>query len=190
MKNDRVAQAAVFALFVTIGVAGRWGQPDWCVTPLAAISLLAGCTLPLAAAVAVPLVAMAITDLALAPYDGWAVPIAVYAAMAAPALMGRLLRRPAGSHVAGAARLATLAAAPSALFFITTNLAVWASSSLYPATPAGLAECYAAAVPFLRRMLVGDLAWTAVTFAAAAAAGVYSLRAGATTSGQQRTAAA
>lgn len=172
----KAATAVVFVLLVAIGVVGRWGQPDWCVTPLAAVSLLAGYALPVAAAVAVPLLAMGITDLALAPYDGWAVPLAVYAAMAVPALLGRLLRRPLASHAAGVARLASVAAAPSVGFFVATNFAVWATGSLYARTPAGLAECYAAAAPFFRRMLTGDLAWTAVVFAVAAAAGAFTLR--------------
>lgn len=167
-------QAAVFVTLVAIGVVGRWGQPDWCVTPLAAVGLLAGYALPRAWAVATPLAAMLITDLALPGYGSTGLALAVYAAMAVPALLGGLLRSRVANVSTGVARLIGLAAMPALIFFVVTNLAVWATSAMYPATLVGLAECYAAATPFLRRMLAGDLAFTGVLFAAAWIAGSYS----------------
>ena len=173
---NRIAYAAVFAMLVAIGALGRWGQPDWCVTPMAAVGLLAGYALPLGWAVAAPVAAMLLTDLALPAYQNAVIAAAVYGAMAFPPLLGRLLRRHAPSPGTGLARLAATAAAPSVVFFVTTNLAVWATTSLYTKTPVGLLECYAAAVPFLRRMAAGDFAYTALVFGAAAIAGAYSLR--------------
>lgn len=169
-------QAVVFVLLVSIGVLGRWGQPEWAFTPITAIGLLAGYALPRRAAVAVPLVAMLLSDLALPGYGSLVVTATVYAAFAAPALMGRLLRRPVESRVAGAARLLGLAASPALLVFVTTNFAHWAVTAQYAKTAAGLVECYAAAVPFLRPMLAGDLMYTTLLFGAAAAAGAFSLR--------------
>lgn len=164
-----------FALLVAIGVVGRWGQPDWCVTPLAAVGLLAGYALPRRWAVAVPLVAMGVSDFILPSYANAYVAVAVYAAMTLPALLGSLLRQPASRPV-GVARLVGLSATPAAVFFLTTNFAVWATQSIYPKTAAGLLECYAAALPFFRRMLTGDVAYAALVFGVAAIAGAYSLR--------------
>lgn len=168
--------ALVAALLVAIGVVGRWGQPDWCVTPLAAVGLLAGYTLPRRWALAVPVAAMLLSDGLLPAYGSALVALSVYAAIAVPALLGAWLRRPAASASVGAARLFGLSAAPAVLFFLSTNFAVWASQSLYPKTAVGLAECYAAALPFFRRMLLGDLAYVGILFAAAALAGAFSLR--------------
>jgi hypothetical protein len=56
----------------------------------------------------------------------------------------------------------------SLLFFVTTNLAVWAFSGMYPLTMAGLATCYAAGLPFLPQTVIGDLFWAAVLFGGAA----------------------
>ena len=39
-------------------------------------------------------------------------------------------------------------------FFILSNFAVWIGSSMYPHTAAGLAACYAAAVPFYQNDLI------------------------------------
>lgn len=168
-------QAAVFALLVAIGVVGRWGQPEWCMTPMAAIGLLAGYALPRRWAIATPVTAMLITDLVLPSYGSAVLAAAVYAAIAAPALLGGLLRNRVANVPTGLARLVGLAAAPSLVFFAVTNLAVWMTSPSYPATLAGLAECYTVAIPFLRRMVVGDLAYTGLLFGAAWIAGAYSL---------------
>lgn len=167
--------AVTFALLVAIAVVGRWGQPDWCVTPLAAVGLLAGYALPRRWAVATPLTAMLVSDLLLASYGSWGVAIAVYVAVTVSPLLGSLLRRSLPNRAAGAARLVGLSLTPALVFFVVTNLAVWAFESHYAKTAAGLAECYAAALPFLRRMLTGDLAYAAVLFGAAMAAGAFSL---------------
>ena len=50
----------------------------------------------------------------------------------------------------------------STLFFVVTNLAVWAFSGMYAPTLSGLVLCYVLALPFYGYMLVGDLAWNAV----------------------------
>lgn len=176
LNDFRWADAAVFLLLVAIGVVGRWGQPDWCITPLAAVGLLAGYHFRKAGvAVATPIAAMAVSDLALPVYSSPWVMVAVYASMAAAPLLGRLMRRPLPSRGAGFARLAACAAAPSLVFFFATNTVHWLAMSDYPKSPAGLAECYAMAVPFLRRMATGDAVYTAVLFAAAASVGAFSL---------------
>ncbi|TWT46686.1 DUF6580 family putative transport protein [Botrimarina hoheduenensis] len=171
------AQLSVFALLVAIAVAGRWSQPDWCVTPMAAAGLLAGYWFrSVGVAVLVPLVAMAVSDLLLPAYDRFAVHAAVYGSMMVPALLGGWMRRPLDRLSAGIVRLAVSVATPSLLFFVATNFAVWASSGRYAKTLAGLGECYAAALPFYRRMLAGDAVYAALLLTVAAAAGAYSLR--------------
>jgi hypothetical protein len=62
--------------------------------------------------------------------------------------------------------VATAAAclAGSVFFFVVTNFGVWALGTLYPKTGAGLASCYAAAVPYFRNTVLGDAAFTAVLF--------------------------
>jgi hypothetical protein len=48
-------------------------------------------------------------------------------------------------------------------FWIVSDYAVWAGSTMYPHTLAGLGACYAAAIPFYRN----DLASTALLLGAA-----------------------
>jgi hypothetical protein len=55
------------------------------------------------------------------------------------------------------------AAAGSLVFFLATNLAHWAFTSQYEHSPAGLAACFTAALPFYRPL--GDVGWSLAVFA-------------------------
>jgi len=68
--------------------------------------------------------------------------------------------------LAFAAPLAALAL----LFFALSNFGVWLGSGMYPRSLAGLAECYAAALPFFQNSLAGDLFYTVLLFGGFAAA--------------------
>lgn len=54
--------------------------------------------------------------------------------------------------------------ASSVLFFVLTNLGVWATSGLYPRTRIGLVTCYTAALPFFRNALAGDAIYAPTLF--------------------------
>lgn len=109
----------------------------------------------------VPILAMALSDLAIGGYDPRLM-LAVYGAIAAPALLGPWLRARLG-----VARVAAAVLGGSVFFFIVTNLAVWALGSWYPRTPAGLVSCFVAALPFFKYTLLGDTVFTAVFFGTA-----------------------
>ena len=57
------------------------------------------------------------------------------------------------------------ALASSISFFLVSNFAVWACWNMYPKNAAGLVASYAAALPFFRRSLAGDLVFTVTMFA-------------------------
>src|SRR6266702_243491 len=61
---------------------------------------------------------------------------------------------------------ASLAASVS--FFAVSNFSVWAIWNMYPKTLAGLAECYAMAVPFFRNTVASDLLFAGAFFGVAA----------------------
>jgi hypothetical protein len=166
--------ALTWIALVAIAVAGRawqptWhGEPLWHATPLAGVALAAGFVFPNAVvAASVPLVALAIGNLALPGYGSLAIAAVVYAATAWPVLLGTAgilgRSRPRWMAVIGGS-LAT-----SLVFFLSTNLAHWAFRSDYPHTASGLAACFAAALPFHRWMPVGDVAWTLAVFGLLAA---------------------
>lgn len=136
-------------------------------SPVASLAILAGYSIPSRRlACAVPVVTMLASDVVKGFYD-WRVMLVVYAALALPSLAGPFIRRLTSSTKSPAAWLSVPAAclASSLLFFAATNFAVWAFSSHYPRTLAGLLECYAAAVPFFSYTVAGDLLYGVAGFA-------------------------
>jgi hypothetical protein len=130
----------------------------WQFTPMIGTALFSAAALrvrPLA--LAVPVIALALSDSLVGFYD-WRVMIVVYAASVLPAVLGLLL----GRRSLPISLL--LAAGSSLVFFATTNFAVWAFEGLYSHDAAGLAACYGAALPFLKNSLAGDLFWTCALF--------------------------
>ncbi len=111
---------------------------------------------------ALPLASLFLSDMLLLAVNGTslgAINIVVYASIAAIVGIGFLLKK----HF-GILPLAASAIGGSILFFIITNFAVWAGWNMYPKTVEGLIQCYAAAIPFFRNALLGDIGYTAVLF--------------------------
>jgi hypothetical protein len=173
-RQQNLQDVLVFALLVAIGVAGRWGQPLWAFTPTAAAAIFAGYYFSrVAIAAMVPVAILAVSDMILPAYDSKAVLLITYASMIVPIWLGRLLRGDS-SGIATAWKLALCGFIPATLFFIASNFAVWAFKSNYERSLQGVIECYAAALPFYRWMLAGDIfymsvlmaCWLAATFGA------------------------
>jgi hypothetical protein len=130
-------------------------------TPLAASALFAAAVFRVRIlSLAVPLIAMALSDSVMGFYD-WRVMAVVYAASVAPAAMALGVARLRSPLV-----LLSLAGASSIVFFLTTNFAVWAFDGMYTHDLAGLSACYVAALPFFKNTIAGDLFWTCVLFGA------------------------
>ncbi len=161
----------VFAVLIALTIACRLLPHPPNFTPAAAVALFAGFFFGRrVVALVVVLAAMALSDLIIGAYD-YRIMAAVYAAFMFPVFLRSLLRR----------RLNPLtccgsAVACSVVFFVSTNLAVWIFSGMYAPTLGGLGTCFAAALPFFRYTLCGDLFWTATLFGSYAIA----LRFGAT----------
>src|SRR4051794_10307381 len=125
--------------------------------PIAAMALFSGAYLPRRALTfAAPLAALFLSDLVLGFYHGMAT---VYFATGLIVLIGWWV-----SSRRSIVRIAAAALASSILFFILTNLGMWAFSGFYPRTAAGLAACYVAAIPFFQNTLAGDLFFTGLLF--------------------------
>jgi len=170
-RQQNLQDLLVFALLIAIGVAGRWGQPEWCVTPTAAAAIFAGLYFSrVAIAVMVPITILAISDLLLPAYNSIPVMIATYAVMIVPVWFGRSQR---GEHPrwVAASRWMLFGLLPATLFYLVSNFAVWAFQSDYERSLAGLARCYWAAVPFYRWMLAGDIFYLTVLLGCLAIAG-------------------
>ena len=128
-------------------------------TALGAIALFGGVYLDKRYAIAVPLIAMLISDYVIGFYGGmyW-----VYGGFILVGLVGLWLR----THKTPAMILGGTVVS-SLLFFIVTNFGVWFTpASMYARTWDGLIECYVAAIPFFRNSLGGDLVFVVLLFGA------------------------
>lgn len=168
---------------VAVAAASRLVPHVWNVSPLGAIALFAGWRYGQKgnwlAALAIPLAALFLSDLALnnfvyhlGPSSGqawvWFYPGAVwtYAAIALITCWGWLALRRLTS-----VRLAGTSLGASCLFFLLSNFGVWQSAQqftppMYPHTLAGLGECYVAGLPFFSHTMLGDLLFCGLLFGA------------------------
>jgi hypothetical protein len=129
----------------------------WNFTPLMAIGLFSGYQARKAGTgILVTLAALALSDMVLGfTRESWF----VYAAALVSVLLGRVAR-----NWRGLAPIAAAALASSLSFFLITNFMVWAGGRLYPGTPAGLAACFSAAIPFFQNQIAGDAFYTVAIF--------------------------
>jgi hypothetical protein len=161
-QNSLAPDLALVAFLIGFDVIARILPHAPSVSPVAASALFAAIVLRRRTlALLVPLAAMPLGDLMLGFYD-WRVMAVVYAALALPVPIGMLARRYRLSRALLPSMLAC-----SLTFFVTTNFAVWAFSSIYSADMAGVVQCYIAGLPFLKYTVAGDLFWAAVLFGGA-----------------------
>jgi hypothetical protein len=169
MRREPYRDLLVFALLLAFGVLGRWADHAWNFTPLTAVTALGAVYFPsVLPALLLPSAILAASDVLLPAHDSLPVMLSVHALAIIPLGLGRLAR-----HSQGVRRLAfwgLCGFVPATAFFLVTNFAVWASKSLYAPTLAGLMDCYAAALPFYRTMLAGDVCFLSLMTAALAGA--------------------
>lgn len=182
-RSVGIGAVLVFAALVAAGAGLRLvfrDIPNF--APVVALALFAGYYFRSAVvAICVPLAVMAISDWFLGGY-GWTMMALVYGMLAFPVLLRGWLRRTfrfdrpgiVGSFTP-AAGLIGCSLLSSVLFFVVTNFGVWLWFGAYEPSFAGLVHCYAAAIPFFRHTLAGDLAFSVVLFGSYAAAHAYGM---------------
>jgi uncharacterized protein DUF6580 len=138
------------------------------VAPITAMTLFAAAHLPSRRwSVVLPLAAMLLSDVVLyatkdAAYRDvmFITTLWVYSAIVAIAAIGQWLRkRPSVGRITGT----TISG--SVVFFLMTNFGSWvALTATYPRTIGGLMDCYAAALPFFRNTILGDVVYSGILF--------------------------
>lgn len=145
--------------FIVLGIVSRFLPHPPAFSPIMAIALFSGAFINnKKMAVIVPISIMFISDLFLGLHESM---FAVYACFALMVLMGSsFLKSPKVLNVG----LSALASA--VIFFVVTNLSVWAFTGMYTKDMSGLMLCYEAAVPFFRNSIAGALIYSGVFFGA------------------------
>ena len=155
MDNRARLLALLAAIFAAAAMRLLPHPPNF--SPIAAMALFSGAYLPnRALAFLAPIAALLLSDAVLGFYPEV---IFVYLSVAATVLIGWVVSRRKTVLRVGAAALAG-----SVLLYVVTNFGVWLVVDFYPKTVAGLAACYAAAIPFFQNTIAGDLFFTALLF--------------------------
>jgi len=149
------------AVFFVISAAALRFIPHWPnFAPIAAMALFGGVYLNKKYALAVPILAMLISDYFIGFYDIKTM-ASVYLSFILVGLIGLYLKNHKSFiNVIGGAFLG------SVLFFIITNFAVWYFYNWYPHTLSGLSQCFVLATPFFKNTLAGDFFYVGVMFGA------------------------
>lgn len=153
-KEEKIIAAGILIL---VGISYRLFPHPANFAPVAAISLFSGFYFR-RYFIAIPLVAMFISDIFIGFYD-WKLMASVYGSFILVSFIGVLLRR---NKSVGALLGCSLAG--SFLFFIITNFSVWAFSPWYSHNWQGLLNCYTLAIPFFKNTILGDLFYASVIF--------------------------
>lgn len=162
MNNNSLRAFGILSI-VFIGAALRLIPHPANFSPIGAMALFGGAMFVGAGtqrslALLLPLAALSLSDLVLGFHSTMP---AVYVSFLLVGVIGMAL----GSK-ASAVRLALGSATGAVVFFVITNIAVWAQSGMYAKTTGGLAQCFVAALPFFQNALAGDLFFSALLFGA------------------------
>lgn len=161
-RSKTTSENMIALVLIGLGVLCRvLPHPDN-FTPTVAIALFSGAVLPAALAFTVPLLVMMASDLFIGLHPLFWL---VWIGFAVISWIGVLIRERDGLVPVGLAAIGS-----SILFFIVSNLGVFFFENMYSKTYAGLAECFAMALPFFRNSLIGDLFYSVVLFSLFAAA--------------------
>ena len=104
-------------------------------------------------AIIVPLLSMVVSDLFIGNSAIFMFTWGSFAIIGAGAILLKKLNDQPGKQIAFSAGFAI---ASSFAFFVITNFGVWIQG-WYPATLAGLINCFTMAIPFYRTMIIGNL---------------------------------
>lgn len=159
-------RTSALLLIVIVAAAARLLPHPPNVTSITALALFGGACFPNRwVAFAVPLTALALSNLVLGIYWSWSFMAwqphlwVQYLSFALVVALGFLLRERRGFW-----RIAGVTLASSLLFFFVTNLGEWAFQDWYPKTWEAFVACYIAAIPFFRNSLLGDFGFVALLF--------------------------
>lgn len=150
-------QIVLFLSLVGCILISRWVPHPLNFTALISVALFSGSFWQSSSLrFAIPLVAMFISDFFIGFYPGIEINYIAIAAcvLVAPSLNTKPLTIAARSFYA------------SVLFFVISNLGVWAMAGLYPLTLQGLQTCFVLAIPFYKGTLLGALFYSFVIYGA------------------------
>lgn len=158
IKNTNLFKnIALIIVLIIVAVSWRVINFNYQIAPnleiVTTVSVIAAIILGLRAAIIVPIITMIISDIIIGNSSIFIFTWSTFAIIGASAVLLKKLDQQPKKQIIYSFGFAV---ASSFLFFIITNFGVWAQG-WYPATTAGLVDCFIKAIPFYRTMLIGNL---------------------------------
>jgi hypothetical protein len=152
-----ILRGTVIVIMIVLAAALRIVPHPWNLAPIGAIALFSGSMFRNRwIAFLLPLASLLAGDVFVGFYK---LMLIVYASFAVSVVIGRWLgENRTVARIGGAVFLGALQ------FFVVTNFAMWAGGGFYPKTAQGLANCFAAGVPFFWNTLAGDALYSGILF--------------------------
>ena len=148
-------QLVTAILLIAFGVVGRYLLKDIPnIETITVVSLLAGSLLGGVWTIAVGLLVVAMSDIAI---GNTTILLYTWSAWAAMGIFGWIVRKRAKRPLRHALELTGMGLLGNVFFFAWTNFGVWHIGWLYPHTIDGLIACYVAGIPFLKYQLVSTV---------------------------------
>ena len=161
-NNFELSQVLLFLSLVFFAFCMRFLPHLFNVTPIMAVALLSGFHFKnKSIAVLVPLSAMFLSDLFIGLHS---LLLFIYVPILISVFLGAWMQSKNQNKAWPVKQSLQLSVIGSVLFFAISNLGVFFLSGMYPLNSLGLTSCYAAAIPFFERSLIGDLMFTAALF--------------------------
>lgn len=166
-KNTATVKNISFiAILITLAVIWRVVNNKFGIVPnleiVTVASVLAAITLGWRASLTVALLSMVLSDLIIGNSSIFVFTWGSFALIGLGAVILRKLNDKPKTQIFASIGFAAVS---SFLFFVITNFGVWAQG-WYPATTAGLIDCFVMAIPFYRTMLITNLIMIPSTIAA------------------------
>lgn len=143
---------------IALGVLARFLPHPANFSPIGALALFAGFYLPRKWALIIPVLAMLVSDFFLGFYEPVVMVSVYFSFILTTFLAGYLQKKQSWGKIAG------LSVVSAVLFFVLTNLAVWAFTPWYAKNLIGFNQCFLLALPFFKNTLLGNLFYTAGFF--------------------------
>ena len=152
-----ILRGAVIVIMIVLAATLRIVPHPWNLAPIGAIALFSGSMFRNRwIAFLLPLASLFVGDVFVGFHK---LMLIVYASFAVSVAIGRWLGdNRTVTRIGGAVFLGALQ------FFVVTNFAMWALGGFYPKTARGLANCFAAGVPFFWNTLAGDALYSGILF--------------------------
>ena len=165
--NFTKAKLITAVAFIIFGSVSRYLLQDFPnIETITVVSLLAGSLLGGVWTIAVGLIVVAVTDMAIGNTIIFAYTWSAWAVMG---FFGYALRNREKKTIRHSLELTGMGLLGVLFFYVWTNFGVWHVGRLYPHTLAGLTASYVAGIPFLKYQLLGTLMIVPVVSAAAIA---------------------